>query len=77
MSSCGCFGTPDTPPTVVHVLVTLSASAVAWATATGHPTGPLLDAVADMPLLGLPFLLVTACCVWFAHTAVAVLPRLR
>lgn len=74
VSSCGCFGTPDTPPTLVHVLVTTAASAVAFATA-GHPPGPVLDAVADMPLLGLPFLLVTGCCVWFAYAAVTVLPK--
>lgn len=74
VSSCGCFGAPDTPPTLVHVLVTTAASAVALATA-GEPPGPLLDALVDMPLLGLPFLLVTGCCVWFAHAAVTVLPR--
>lgn len=75
VSSCGCFGTPDTPPTMVHVLVTISASALALATAAGHPTGPLLDALSGMPLLGLPFLFLTGCCVWFAYAAVAVLPR--
>jgi hypothetical protein len=75
VSSCGCFGAPDTPPTLVHVLVTTAASAVALATAVGHPPGPLLDALGDMPLLGLPFLLVTGCCVWLAYAAVAVLPR--
>ncbi|HUR23357.1 MAG TPA: MauE/DoxX family redox-associated membrane protein [Acidimicrobiales bacterium] len=75
VSSCGCFGAPDTPPTLVHVLVTVSASALAFATAAGHPPGPLLGALADMPLLGLPFLLVTGCCVWFAYAAVAVLPK--
>lgn len=74
VSSCGCFGAPDTPPTLVHVLVTVAASAVAFATA-GEPPGPVPDALVDMPLLGLPFLLVTACCVWFAHAAVTVLPR--
>lgn len=75
VSSCGCFGAPDTPPTLAHVLVTVAASAVALATAVGHPTGPLFSALADMPLLGLPFLLATACCVWFAHAAVTALPR--
>lgn len=75
VSSCGCFGAPDTPPTLVHVLVTSSAFALAFATAVGHPTGPLSDALADMPLLGLPFLLATGCCVWFAYAAVAVLPK--
>ena len=75
VSSCGCFGAPDTPPTLVHVLVTVAASAVAFAVAFGRPPGPLHDAMADMPVQGLPFLFVTGCCVWFAHTAVAVLPR--
>ena len=75
VSSCGCFGAPDTPPSMVHVLVTISASALTLATAFGHPTGPLLDALADMPLLGVPFVLGTGCCVWFAYAAVAVLPR--
>lgn len=74
LSSCGCFGAPDTPPTAVHVLVTVSASVVACATAF-HPPGPLLDALAGMPLLGLPFLFFTGCCAWFAYAAVAVLPR--
>ena len=75
VSSCGCFGAPDTPPTAVHVLVTTAASAVALAAALGDPPGPLPGALADLPLLGLPFLLVTGCCVWFAYAAVAVLPR--
>jgi hypothetical protein len=75
VSSCGCFGTPDTPPTLVHVLVTISASGVALATAASNPPGPVLVALAGMPLLGLPFLLVTGCCVWFAYAAVTVLPR--
>jgi hypothetical protein len=75
VSSCGCFGAPDTPPTPVHVLVTIAASALGFATAFGHPTGPLLDALADMPALGLPFVVATACCVWFAYAAVAVLPK--
>ena len=75
VSSCGCFGAADTPPTLVHVLVTIAASALALATGVGHPTGPLLDALVDMPLGGLPFLFATGCCVWFAHAAVALLPR--
>ena len=75
VSSCGCFGAPDTPPTTTHVLLTISASALAFATAFGHPLGPLLDAMRGMPLMGLPFLLLTGCCVWFAYAAVAVLPK--
>ncbi len=73
--SCGCFGAPGTPPTAAHVLVTLAASAVALATAFGSQPGPLQDALADQPLMGLPFVVLTGCCVWFAYAAVAVLPR--
>ena len=74
-SSCGCFGTPGAPPTAAHVLVTLAASAVAIATAFGSQRGPLLDTLRDQPLLGLPFVVLTGCCVWFAYAALAVLPR--
>jgi hypothetical protein len=35
LATCGCFGSPDTPPTLTHVVVDLalavSAAAVAWA----------------------------------------------
>ncbi|MDP9073465.1 MAG: hypothetical protein M3N98_04670 [Actinomycetota bacterium] len=74
LSSCGCFGTPDTPPTVMHVVVTLAASAVACA-AIAHPVGHVLDRLTGQPLAGLPFVALTACSVWFAYVGLAVLPR--
>jgi hypothetical protein len=74
-SSCGCFGAPGTPPTAAHVLITLAASGVAFATALGPQPGPLHDALRDQPLMGLPFVVLTGCCVWFAYAALAVLPR--
>ncbi len=74
-SSCGCFGAPGTLPTTAHVLITLAASAIAFATAFGPARGPLLDTLRDQPLLGLPFVVLTGCCVWFAYAALAVLPR--
>lgn len=73
LSSCGCFGTPDTPPTVTHLLVTLAASGVA-AAAVARPVGPLVDGLGSQPLWGAPFVMLTACCVWFAYVALAVLP---
>jgi hypothetical protein len=74
VSSCGCFGTPDTPPTVTHVLVTLAATGVG-AAAVVHPVRPLLDGLRHQPLLGVPFLVLTGCAVWFAFVALAVLPK--
>lgn len=75
LSSCGCFGGTDTAPTLTHVVVTVSASALAFATVFGPPPGPALDSLGDQPLLDLTFVLLTGCCVWFAYAAIAVLPR--
>lgn len=74
LASCGCFGTADTPPTRMHVAVTLSLAAVASA-ATAHPVGPLPHVVVGTPLGGLPFLAMTAIGVWFSYLLLAVLPR--
>jgi hypothetical protein len=74
LSSCGCFGSTDTPPTFVHVLVTLGLAAVSLAT-VADPVGPLLDGLSGQPLIGLPFLALIGCCVWMAYAALAILPR--
>jgi uncharacterized membrane protein YphA (DoxX/SURF4 family) len=74
LSSCGCFGSTDTPPTIVHLLVTLGLAAVSLVTAA-DPVGPLLDGLRGQPLAGLPFVLLTGCSVWLAYAALALLPR--
>jgi len=73
LSSCGCFGSTDTPPTIVHLLVNLGLAAVSLAI-VADPPGPLLDGLRGQPLIGLPFLVLTGCCVWLAYAAVAILP---
>ncbi len=44
IASCGCFGTPDTPATLVHVVIdgvlALSAAAVAWSRHRRAPWSP-------------------------------------
>lgn len=77
LSSCGCFGTPDTPPTVAHVIVTLAAAGVGLA-AVVKPVGPLLenlDHLGTGPAGGVAFVVLVGCCVWFAYAALAVLPK--
>lgn len=74
LSSCGCFGKADTPPTRTHLAVTVGAAAIAFAVAL-DPIGPLRGVLAGAPMSGLPFLGLTAVCVWFAYLALAVLPR--
>jgi hypothetical protein len=76
LSSCGCFGKPDTPPTRLHMTMNLSAAAVAAAVAV-DPLRGLGSELADQPLAGVPFLALTATCVWFAYLALAELPTLR
>jgi Methylamine utilisation protein MauE len=56
ISSCGCFGKVDTPPSVVHVVIDLAAAAVAIGAAVVGDVA-LPDVLGDQPLLGIPFLL--------------------
>ena len=51
LSSCGCFGKVDTPPTMVHVVIDLAAVAVATGVAVA-PDAALPDVLADQPLAG-------------------------
>ena len=56
ISSCGCFGKVDTPPSIVHVVLDLAFAGVAAAAAfVGDVALP--DVLGDQPLLGIPFLL--------------------
>lgn len=72
LKSCGCFGAPDTPPTAVHLVVNVAAAAVSAAVAF---TGGGRIELDGSPLAGLPLLVLTAACAWFAYLALALLPR--
>jgi hypothetical protein len=79
LSTCGCFGTTDTPPTAVHVGINLAAAAVAGAVALGGGgAGGLLE-IADESswLLRVAFVALTAACVAFAYAALTLLPKLQ
>jgi hypothetical protein len=75
IGSCGCFGKIDTPPSVIHVVVNIGAIVAAVAVALG-PGGGIGDVLAEQPLLGLPFLLLTATATYAAFLALTVLPQL-
>jgi hypothetical protein len=74
IASCGCFGSPDTPPGVGHVVLDLGAMIVAFATAL-YPPGPW----AGMRGAGLstlvPFLLFTGATVYLLYAIVNILPQ--
>jgi len=80
LSSCGCFGVADTPPTAVHVGINLAAAAVAGAVALGWARGGGLPDIATMEgslLLRIAFVVLTAASVWLAYVALTELPKLR
>jgi hypothetical protein len=75
LSSCGCFGTADTPPTWTHVAVTGALALAATAVAV-RPLGPLPELLAGAPGTGLPLLVATAAVAVTAYVVLAVLPLL-
>ena len=63
IASCGCFGTPDTPATMLHVIVNVGlAVAAAVAVALAGSTGPSSPSWPASPDRGLPLLAVSALC---------------
>jgi hypothetical protein len=73
LSSCGCLGSPDTPPSVAHLGldVVFAATAVAVAVA---PYGALDAVLADQAWWGIPFLLWVGIGVYVSYLLLAVLP---
>lgn len=76
LSSCGCFGGQDTPPTYGHVTFDLTAAAVAVAVAL-HPhgvglAGGALDGSLTVRAL---FVVLTAAAAWFGYVVLTLLPQ--
>lgn len=74
ISSCGCFGKVDTPPSTVHVVIDGLAAVVAAAAAVVGGVA-LPDVVADQPLAGVPYLLLVAVGCYLAFLAFTALPK--
>lgn len=74
LSSCGCFGKVETPPTFVHVGLNLAAAGIAVTAAITPPPG--FEAVlADQPAWGIPFVFLTSIGVYLVFLAMTALPR--
>lgn len=74
VSSCGCLGRPDTPPTRTHAVVTagLAIGCGAAAFDGGFAPGDVTLSAADLTALS-----VAAVAGWLAWLAFAVLPHVR
>jgi len=74
ISSCGCFGSPDTPPKVGHVVLDLSAAGVAIAVNL-NPVGPWVG-VSSLDLWpAVAFFLFSGAAVYLMFAIVNVLPQ--
>jgi hypothetical protein len=77
LASCGCFGTPDTPATGLHLVVDLVLCASAAMVALAHPAGSLPAVLAHQPAGGAPLLAASAMAAWLAYLAVSRLADLQ
>jgi hypothetical protein len=75
LSSCGCFGRIDTPPTWIHVCLNVVAAGIAVAAAITPPPG-LASLAAEQPGWGIPFVFVAAVGVYLVFVMLTALPRL-
>ncbi len=76
VSSCGCFGEPDVPPTWLHVGVDVAAGIAAMGAAVSKaPT--VATVLADQPAAGLPYAALLVVGLLLTVLALTRLPRLR
>ena len=66
LASCGCFGTSDAPPTVVHLIIDLLGAGVAVGVAVS-PFGGIGVALSRQPLFAVPFCAFVAMAVWLCY----------
>jgi hypothetical protein len=76
LSSCGCFGTPDSPPTAVHVVVDLVLAAGAAAAAVRGGTAPV-TLISGRPGWGAAMVSASVVTTGLAYLVLVRLPRLR
>ena len=78
LATCGCFGRPDTPPTLVHVVLDLALAVAAAVLAAAAPRrGTLVTYLAHQPWAGLPLLFVSAVGAWLTLLALSALGELE
>ncbi len=77
IASCGCFGTPDTPATGVHVVIDLVLALSAVWIAVDGPTGSLGSLLGTQPFDGLPLLAASGLCAWLTFLAISTLSQVE
>jgi hypothetical protein len=73
IASCGCFGKPDTPATMVHLVINVGLAASAFAVAAARPVGSLASVLSAQPGKGIPLVIASSLCAWLVYLAISVL----
>ncbi|HUP18274.1 MAG TPA: MauE/DoxX family redox-associated membrane protein [Acidimicrobiia bacterium] len=75
ISSCGCFGKVDTPPSIVHLFLNAAGLAAGvWAALTQSPS--LVSVLGEQPVAGLAYLAFLAAGTYAAYLLLTALPVL-
>jgi hypothetical protein len=78
LASCGCFGTPDTPATLLHVVVDLVVALAAVFVATSaSSTATIGSVLSHQPLHGAPLVVVSAVGAWLTYLTLSMLGTLE
>jgi hypothetical protein len=77
LASCGCFASPDTPATLLHVVVNIMLAVSAGAVALAGQTGTLGSVLDHQPLHGLPLVGASGLGAWLCYLALSVLADLH
>lgn len=77
LASCGCFGTPDTPATVLHAVVNAVLAASAIAVAASGQTATLASMLGHQPWDGVPLAGASVLGVWLCFLVLSVMAELQ
>jgi hypothetical protein len=75
ISSCGCFGKVDTPPSKVHVVIDFTAAVTAAVVMLAGDSVALGKVLAAQPLAGVPFVLLVVVGMYAVFLAFTALPK--
>jgi hypothetical protein len=75
VSSCGCFGAEESPPSPLHLIIDLVLFGFAVAAVVDRPL-PLRLFVVRHPAMSVPFLAFVCLAAWFVYLSVTALPQL-
>lgn len=73
VSSCGCFGEGDTPPSRLHLGIDVAAAGVATVL-VARPIGDITAIMTEVPWAGVPLLILIVIGTWLALMVLTLLP---